>query len=95
MWSLTLAVLCKFHCVSQNLHVGHRRIGAVDRRWIWPARHRHRLKRDHPVLQGFMSQRIGIRHAFILPAICYLYIVFYAFRGSKPAARTLIFRPPR
>jgi FHS family L-fucose permease-like MFS transporter len=38
-----------------------------------------------PVVQGVLADRIGIHHAFILPVICYLYIVFYAFRGSRPA----------
>jgi FHS family L-fucose permease-like MFS transporter len=38
-----------------------------------------------PVAQGFLADRIGIHHAFILPAICYLYIVYYALWGSKPA----------
>jgi FHS family L-fucose permease-like MFS transporter len=37
-----------------------------------------------PVLEGAMADRIGIHHAFILPAICYLYIMYYAFVGSKP-----------
>ena len=39
-----------------------------------------------PVVQGAIADRIGIHHAFILPVICYLYIVYYAFRGSKPAS---------
>lgn len=39
-----------------------------------------------PLLQGALADRIGIHHAFILPAICYLYIVYYAFRGSQPVA---------
>jgi MFS transporter, FHS family, L-fucose permease len=39
-----------------------------------------------PVIQGFMADRIGIHHAFILPVLCYLYIVFYAFKGSRPVA---------
>jgi FHS family L-fucose permease-like MFS transporter len=37
-----------------------------------------------PVLQGAIADRIGIHHAFFLPVICYLYIVFYAMSGSKP-----------
>ncbi len=37
-----------------------------------------------PLLQGMIADRIGIHHAFILPVLCYLYIVYYAFRGSKP-----------
>ncbi len=38
-----------------------------------------------PVLQGALTDRIGIHHAFILPAICYLYILFYAVQGSRPS----------
>ena len=37
-----------------------------------------------PVIQGALADRMGIHHAFILPVICYLYIVYYAFRGSRP-----------
>ena len=37
-----------------------------------------------PLIQGAIADSIGIHHAFILPVICYLYIVFYALRGSKP-----------
>lgn len=37
-----------------------------------------------PVLQGMLADHIGIHHAFVLPAVCYLYIIFYALVGSKP-----------
>jgi FHS family L-fucose permease-like MFS transporter len=37
-----------------------------------------------PVLQGAIADRIGIHHAFLLPVVCYLYILFYAVRGSIP-----------
>ncbi|HEU4413810.1 MAG TPA: glucose/galactose MFS transporter, partial [Candidatus Angelobacter sp.] len=36
-----------------------------------------------PELQGILSDHIGIHHAFILPTICYLYIIFYALRCAK------------
>lgn len=42
-----------------------------------------------PEAQGFLADRIGIHHAFILPVLCYLYIAYYGFKGSKrmnPAA---------
>ena len=39
-----------------------------------------------PVLQGALADRFGIHHAFVLPAICYLYILYYALRGSRPTA---------
>ncbi|MGH9539960.1 MAG: sugar MFS transporter, partial [Terriglobales bacterium] len=37
-----------------------------------------------PLIQGALADRIGIHHAFILPAVCYLYIAYFAFRGSRP-----------
>ncbi len=37
-----------------------------------------------PVIQGVIADRVGLHHAFVLPVICYLYIVFYALNGSKP-----------
>src|ERR1700720_2320968 len=37
-----------------------------------------------PVAQGAIADRIGIHHAFFLPVICYLYILFFALSGSRP-----------
>jgi len=37
-----------------------------------------------PLAQGTIADRIGIHHAFFLPVICYLYIVFFALSGSRP-----------
>ncbi len=37
-----------------------------------------------PLAQGAIADRIGIHHAFFLPVICYLYILFFAWSGSKP-----------
>jgi MFS transporter, FHS family, L-fucose permease len=37
-----------------------------------------------PVMQGFIADHAGLHHAFVLPVICYLYILFYALKGSKP-----------
>jgi MFS transporter, FHS family, L-fucose permease len=37
-----------------------------------------------PYAQGAIADRIGIHHAFFLPVICYLYILFFALSGSKP-----------
>jgi FHS family L-fucose permease-like MFS transporter len=36
-----------------------------------------------PVLQGVIADRIGIQHAFFIPVLCYLYILYYALRGSR------------
>ena len=37
-----------------------------------------------PLAMGFLADHIGLHHSFILPAVCYLYIVYYALKGSKP-----------
>lgn len=37
-----------------------------------------------PVAQGAIADRIGVHHAFVLPVICYLYIAYYALKGSQP-----------
>lgn len=37
-----------------------------------------------PLTQGAIADRIGIHHAFFLPVICYLYILYFALSGSKP-----------
>ncbi len=42
-----------------------------------------------PVIQGALADRFGIHHAFILPALCYLYIVYFAMRESRRLAAML------
>jgi FHS family L-fucose permease-like MFS transporter len=37
-----------------------------------------------PLLQGIIADHFGIHHAFVLPAICYLYILYFGLSGSKP-----------
>jgi FHS family L-fucose permease-like MFS transporter len=37
-----------------------------------------------PVVQGAIADHVGLHHAFLLPVICYLYILFYALNGSRP-----------
>jgi MFS transporter, FHS family, L-fucose permease len=37
-----------------------------------------------PLIQGVVADHIGIHHAYLLPVICYFYILFYAVRGSMP-----------
>jgi len=36
-----------------------------------------------PVLMGYFADRSGIQHAYWVPLICYLYIVFYGLKGSE------------
>src|SRR6202789_2645726 len=35
-----------------------------------------------PLAEGALADRIGIHPAFILPALCYVYIAYYGYRGS-------------
>jgi FHS family L-fucose permease-like MFS transporter len=37
-----------------------------------------------PVIQGVIADRVGVHHAFVLPVICYLYILYFGLSGSKP-----------
>jgi MFS transporter, FHS family, L-fucose permease len=37
-----------------------------------------------PVIQGVIADHVGIHHAFFIPVICYLYILFYGLSGSRP-----------
>jgi FHS family L-fucose permease-like MFS transporter len=37
-----------------------------------------------PLAQGFIADHIGIHHAFLLPVVCYVYILYYALAGSQP-----------
>lgn len=37
-----------------------------------------------PLLQGVIADHVGVHHAFVIPVICYLYILFYGLNGSRP-----------
>jgi FHS family L-fucose permease-like MFS transporter len=37
-----------------------------------------------PVAQGALADRVGVQHAFLLSALCYVYVGLYGFRGWKP-----------
>ena len=39
-----------------------------------------------PLAQGYIADRVGIHHAFILPVICYLYILLFAVKGRPQRA---------
>lgn len=36
-----------------------------------------------PLIQGVFADQVGIQNAFIIPALCYAYIVFYGYRGHR------------
>jgi FHS family L-fucose permease-like MFS transporter len=36
-----------------------------------------------PLAEGHLADRIGVQHAFILPAICYIYIALFGIFASR------------
>jgi len=39
-----------------------------------------------PAIQGTLADAIGIHHAFILPVLCYLYIIFFGWTSSNSSS---------
>jgi FHS family L-fucose permease-like MFS transporter len=37
-----------------------------------------------PEFQGILADKVGLHHSFMLPALCYIYIALYAWKGSLP-----------
>ncbi len=37
-----------------------------------------------PLLQGVLADRIGLHYSFIVPLLCYGYVIFYGLVGSRP-----------
>jgi FHS family L-fucose permease-like MFS transporter len=42
-----------------------------------------------PVIQGAIADKIGIHHCFILPLLCYLFVMYYGFIGSRPTGTSV------
>ncbi|HEX7370109.1 MAG TPA: sugar MFS transporter [Rhodanobacteraceae bacterium] len=38
-----------------------------------------------PLAQGALADGIGVHHAYVLPMLCYVYIIFYGLKGSRIA----------
>jgi len=45
-----------------------------------------------PLVQGMLADGFGLQASFILPLMCYGYIVFYGISGSRPSSATLAAR---
>ncbi len=43
-----------------------------------------------PLGEGALADRIGIHHSFILPILCYIFIAYYGYRGSRPVQPALV-----
>ncbi len=42
-----------------------------------------------PLIQGVLADSLGVQLAFILPALCYVFIAYYGLAGSKPVSVSL------
>lgn len=40
-----------------------------------------------PLIQGLLADSIGLQNSFFLPIICYVFIAYYGFSGSKPVSK--------
>lgn len=40
-----------------------------------------------PLLQGVLADAVGVHHAFVLPLVCYLFVIDYGLRGARVTAR--------
>jgi FHS family L-fucose permease-like MFS transporter len=36
-----------------------------------------------PVLMGFLADRYGIHHSLLMPLLCYLYVIYYGWKGYR------------
>jgi FHS family L-fucose permease-like MFS transporter len=40
-----------------------------------------------PAIQGYFADTIGLLPSFLIPLVCYLYILFYGVMGYRPTLR--------
>ncbi len=43
-----------------------------------------------PLAEGHLADAIGVQHAFIIPAVCYVYIALFGFLGGRRAERDVL-----
>jgi FHS family L-fucose permease-like MFS transporter len=42
-----------------------------------------------PLAEGHLADAIGVQHAFVIPAVCYIYIALFGYLGGRRAEREL------
>jgi glucose/galactose transporter len=42
-----------------------------------------------PLAEGHLADKIGVQHAFIIPAVCYVYIALFGYLGGRHAEREI------
>jgi len=46
-----------------------------------------------PAIMGLVSDASDIQKAFVVPLICYIYVLYFAARGYRPATPVLAGKP--
>ena len=69
--------------VPDHLHAGHRWTRQAHQPGFGHPVHGDFGRGRYPGHPGRVGRRIGIQYAFVLPAVCYLYVVFYGFKGCR------------
>jgi FHS family L-fucose permease-like MFS transporter len=43
-----------------------------------------------PLAEGHLADKIGVQHAFMIPAVCYIYIALFGYLGGRHAEREVV-----
>jgi FHS family L-fucose permease-like MFS transporter len=43
-----------------------------------------------PLAEGHLADKIGVQHAFMIPAVCYVYIALFGYLGGRHAEREIV-----
>jgi FHS family L-fucose permease-like MFS transporter len=46
-----------------------------------------------PLGEGHLADAIGVQHAFVIPATCYIYIALFGYLGGRRAEREIREKP--
>ena len=84
MWTILAVGFFNSIVFPTIFQLGGSRTGTTDANWIRHSEYGHCVGGAILlVVQGAIADRVGL-HAFFLPVICYLFILFYGLSGSKP-----------
>ena len=73
------------HVFPTIFSLGEAELRAAHRERLRPVEYGHcRCGAIVPIMVGALADRVGLHHAFVIPVICYLYILYYGLRGSRP-----------
>jgi hypothetical protein len=78
---------------SQTSALSDYQTSAAHQQRLQPYDRCNRRRRIAALLEGNMADQIGVQHAFVVPAFCYVYIASFGF-AARRALRTLLQASP-